>query len=82
MMTELTLKIPDELLERLQDEADLRQIPLDDLVQTAIVHYFDEDEPTKEEILAGIREAMQDVLDGRVRSAREFLDELEMDDNA
>lgn len=75
MMTELTLTIPDKLLERLQDEANFRQIPIDDLVQTALVHYFDEDEPTKEEILAGVREAIQDVLAGRVRPAREFLEE-------
>jgi predicted transcriptional regulator len=81
-MTELTLKIPDELLERLQDEATFRQIALDDLVRTALTYYFDESEPTKEEILAGIREGMQDALAGRVRPAREFLDELEMDDDA
>ena len=80
-MTELSLKLPEELLERLQDEAIQRQITLDDLVHTAIVHYFDEDEPTKEEILAGLREAMQDALSGNVRPARDFLDELEMDEN-
>jgi predicted transcriptional regulator len=81
-MSALILKLPNELLERLQDEATRRQVALDDLVKTAIIYYFDEDEPSKEEILAGIREAMQDALTGRVRPAHEFLDELEMDENA
>jgi predicted transcriptional regulator len=82
-MTELTLILPDELMNRLQDEAHYRQLSLDDVVRTAIIHFFDEDEPTKQEILAGLREAMQDALAGRVRPAHEMLDELdrEMDDN-
>ena len=75
-MIELTLTMPDDLIERLQDEAKRRHVTLDDVIRTAILHFFDEDEPTKAEILAGLREAMEDALAGRVLPAHEVLDEF------
>ena len=38
--------------------------------------YYDDDEPTDEEILTGLREAMLDVLTGNTRPADEVLAEL------
>jgi hypothetical protein len=75
-MSELILQLPDDILNRLQSEAARQQIPVGDLARAVIEQYLDEDEPTKEELLEGLRQALRDVRDGRVRPAREFLAEL------
>ncbi len=75
-MTELTLHLSDEMLERLRGEAERLNLPLDAVINTAIEVYLDDDEPTKEEILNSLRESMRDALAGRVRPAREVLAEL------
>jgi predicted transcriptional regulator len=75
-MSELTLQLSDEVLNRLQIEAKRQQIPLTDLVREVIESYLDEDEPTKEEVLADLREAMRDALAGRTLPADELIAEL------
>jgi predicted transcriptional regulator len=75
-MSELSLQLPDDVLTRLQSEAERRQVPLDDLVRVAIESYLDQDEPTRDAILESLRQAMRDALAGRVRPARAVLDEL------
>jgi predicted transcriptional regulator len=75
-MVEFTLNLPDDVLERLQSEAEERQVPLADLVQTAIEYYLDDDEPTNEEILEDLRQAFRDVRAGRTRPAQEVMDEI------
>lgn len=75
-MTELTLQLPDAILERLESEAQRQKTPLSDVVLTAIERYLDDDEPTKEEILDSLRQSMQDALAGRVRPVEEILAEL------
>ena len=75
-MVEFTIKLPYDVLERLQSEAERQQIPVDDVVQAAIESYLDNDEPTNEEILEDLRQAFLDVRAGRTRPAREALAEL------
>ena len=75
-MSELILQLPDEVVNRLQSEAERQQIPLNDLVREAIESYLDEDEPTKEELLEDLRQSMLDALAGRTRPADEVIEEL------
>jgi predicted transcriptional regulator len=77
---ELKLNMPDDLLATLQRAAESRDMPLDAMVVDLLKDYFDE--PTDEEILQGIREGMHDALTGNTRPAREFLDELDREDDA
>ncbi len=72
-MSELILQLPDEVLSRLQSEADRQQIPLDDLVRAAIESYLNDDEPTKDEILEGLRQSMADALAGRTYPADDLI---------
>jgi predicted transcriptional regulator len=84
-MMELTVKLPDEVLERLQNEAERLNVPLDVVVNEALECYLEDDaEPTKAEILASLRISMQQALAGNVRPADEVLDEIEREalDNA
>ncbi len=50
-MSELTLQLPEDVLARLQSEAERQHIPLDDLVRAA---------------LESLRESLHDALAGRV----------------
>jgi hypothetical protein len=71
-MSEITLQLPDSVLERLRDEALRLDLPLESVISTAILHYLDDDdEPNDEEILLGLREAMLDVFAGNTRPASE-----------
>jgi predicted transcriptional regulator len=74
---DVRLKLSDEVLEYLQRESENRRVPLDDVVSDVLADYFEE--PTKEEILAGIRQSMLDVLAGNVRPADEVLAELKQE---
>jgi predicted transcriptional regulator len=76
---DVKLKLSDEVLQYLQREADNRKISLDEVVSDVLEDYFDE--PTKEEILEGIRQSMLDVLAGNVRPADEVLAELKEEFN-
>ncbi len=78
-MSELTLQLPDDVMTRLQSEAERQQVPVDDLVRAAIETYLNDDEPTREAILEDLRQAMRDALAGRVRPARAVLSELRQD---
>jgi predicted transcriptional regulator len=75
-MNEVKLQLPDDVLTRLQTEAQRRQVPLEDVVRAALENYFDQDEPTRETIVENLREAMRDMLSGRIRPARSTLAEL------
>jgi predicted transcriptional regulator len=70
----VNLKLSDEVLAYLQREARARNRPLDDVVSDVLADYFDE--PTKDEMLAGLRQSMLDVLAGNVRPVDEVLAEL------
>ncbi len=48
-MSELTLQLPEDVLARLQSEAERQHIPLDDLVRAALESYLDKDEPTRKQ---------------------------------
>lgn len=71
-MSELTLQLPDDVVTRLQSEAERQQIPVDDLVRAAIETYLD-DEPSKEDLLAGLRQSMSDALAGRTYPADDLI---------
>lgn len=76
-MTELKLKLPDDIVARLQAEASRRNVSTDIIIGAALERYLDDDEPTKEEILNSLRISMQEVREGNVRPAHDVLDELE-----
>lgn len=79
-MRELTLQLPDDMLKRLQSAADSQHVRVVELVQSAIENYLEgEEEPTNEEILDDLREAMRDALTGKTHPARAMLDEIRKD---
>lgn len=80
-MSTLELNISEKMLKRLRDEANLRNLPLSDIVNVALEHYFEDDESTNEEILASLRQGMMDALHGNVRPAHDVLDEIEREDD-
>lgn len=77
-MTQINLNLPDEIMDYLQQEADKRSISLDEVVSEVLTDYFEE--PTHEELLAGLQRSLKQVLTGEYRSARDFLDELDTQD--
>lgn len=72
---ELRLNLSEEVLAYLQHEAIRRKVSLDVVVSEVLADYFDD--PTEEEILAGLRRSMEQALAGKGRPAREVLDEIE-----
>jgi len=68
------LKLSDEVLAYLRRESLARQVPLDEVVSDALADYLDE--PTKEDILERIREALRDGLAGKVSPVDGVLAEL------
>ena len=85
-MHQITVNVPDTLLAQLQREADSRELSLDAVVLNLLQDCFqdedgptDEDEPTKEEILADLREGFRDAFAGRVRPVDEVLAELKQE---
>ena len=78
---QITLNLSPEVLERLQEAAEARNLSLDVVINDAIQDYFDE--PTKEEILDTMRQSLHEGLAGQVRPVDEVLAELkaELDAN-
>ncbi len=78
-MTTINVQVTltEESLARLQREVEARQLPLDVVVSEALEAYYEE--PTNEEILANIQQALKDALAGEVRPAHEVLDEIEQE---
>lgn len=74
---EIKLKLSDEVLAYLQRESKNRKVPLDDVVSDVLADYFEE--PTHEELIAGLKRSLEQVLAGDYRPAREFLDEIDND---
>jgi predicted transcriptional regulator len=74
-MSELTLQLPEDVINRLQSEAERQHVPLNDLVRQAIESYLG-GEPTKDELLEDLRQSMLDALAGRTRPADEVIEEL------
>ena len=74
-IVDVQLKLSDEVLEYLQRESKNRNMPLDDVVSDVLADYFDE--PAHEELLAGLKRSLEQVVAGDYRPAREFLDELD-----
>ncbi len=71
-MTELTIHLPDELMERIRMKAENEQVSTDIIIRSALVTYLD-DEPSDEEILKSIEQSLLDVKEGRVRSYDEVM---------
>jgi hypothetical protein len=72
---EVKLKLSDEVLAYLQRESKNRKVALDEVVSDVLADYFDE--PTHEELLAGLQRSLRQVAAGDYRPAREFLDEID-----
>ena len=64
------------MLAQLENEAMRLKMPVESVINTAIEYFLTDDEPTDEEILVGLRQAMSDVLAGNTRPADEVLAEL------
>lgn len=71
---DLQINLSEGLLERLQGEAERRNVPLSEVVNLALEAYLDE--LTEEEILANFRQGLRDAFTGNYRPAREVLAEL------
>lgn len=74
MTIDVKLTLSDEIMEYLLREAENRKVSLDKVVSEVVEAYFDD--PTREELLAGLRTALLDVVAGNTHPARELLAEL------
>jgi predicted transcriptional regulator len=72
---DVKLKLSDEVMKYLQREASHRNMPFDDVVSDVLADYFDES--SHEELLAGLKRSLEQVVAGDYRPAREFLDEID-----
>lgn len=68
------LNLPDEVLARLRQESETRKVPLDVVVGEVLEDYYEE--PTNQEILAGLQESMREALAGDTVPLEEALAEL------
>jgi len=79
---ELTMLLPPEKLERLQEEAQRQQIQLPELVREVIEIYLQEideadfEDTPDEKIIADFKEAWHEAMTGQTRPAREVLEEI------
>jgi hypothetical protein len=56
---DVTLKLSDEVLAYLQRESHQRKVAFDDVVSEVLADYFDE--PTPEELMAGLKRGLQQI---------------------
>ena len=76
-MTTITLNVSDELYAKLQAQAEQQSMALETYILSALSDVAD-DEPTDEEILANLKQALLEAIRGDAgRSIHELLDELE-----
>lgn len=72
-MTEVTIQLPDELMERLRLKAEHEQVSAEMIIRSALAVYLDDDEPTDVDILNSIEQSLLDVKEGRVHSYEELM---------
>lgn len=72
---EVKLRLSNDVLAHLLRESHNRKIALDEVVSDVLADYFDE--PTYEELLAGLQRSLKQVIAGDYRPAREFLDGID-----
>jgi predicted transcriptional regulator len=80
-MSHITIELSETLMALLQAEAEKQQISVNTLIQDAIMEYLYGEEPEyedtpDEEILAGLREALEQLKRGEYRPAREAMAEI------
>lgn len=75
MTIDVKLHVSDEVMAYLQHEAENRKVSLDEVVSAVVADYFEE--PIREELLAGLKRSLEQVIAGDYRPAREFLDEID-----
>ncbi len=63
-------------MQRLSEEAQRRNMPLEDVISMVLLNFLEDDEPSDDEILAGLRQAMIDVRAGNTQPADQVLAEL------
>lgn len=72
---EVKLNLSDKVLDYLRRESQSRNLPLDEVVSDVLADYFDD--PTHDDLLAGLERSLKQVIAGNTRPAREFLDEID-----
>ena len=83
----LTVQLSAEAVKRLEEMAQEQHRPLIEFVQETLESVAlddDEDdyEDSDEEILAGLRESLEDMKAGRMRPIQELFDEIRKEDNS
>lgn len=78
-MAQITVQLPDDTLQRLREEAEREQLPLDTIVLAAVEIYLDGDETDTpdEEILADIRQSMHEVRAGQTLPVEDVIQLVE-----
>jgi predicted transcriptional regulator len=76
-MNEITLQLSDDILARLQTEADRLNKPINDVIHRAIASFLEDAYSTDTDILTGLRLGMQQALAGDYRPAHDVLDEMD-----
>lgn len=79
-MRELTIHLPESILERLENIAQDQHTPLEQVVQTVLSDFIEQEEdgidPTLDEILGMIEESEQEIKEGRVKTLDQVLAEI------
>ena len=79
-MRELTIHLPETILERLENIAQDQHTPLEQVVQTVLTDFIEQEEdgtdPTLDEILGMIEESEQEIKEGRGKTLEQVLAEI------
>lgn len=62
-MNDITIQISDNLLARLELEAQRLRIPRDALIRSILIHYLEGEDPTEDALLTDIRRQLIERLD-------------------
>jgi len=77
-MSPVTVQLSDETIRRLDEEAQRLNLPLEAVINRAIMVFLEDDDLTEAAIPASLRTGMQQALTGNYRPAHEVLDEIEV----
>jgi hypothetical protein len=78
-MAILNFKIPDEILKRVEAEAERQTISVPEIIHRAIDAYLGIDDSSEEELLGNIEKMIGESLAGEGRDADDVIEELELE---
>jgi hypothetical protein len=78
-MAILNFKIPDEILKRVEAEAERQAISVPEIIHRAIDAYLGIDDSSEEEFLGNIEKMIGESLAGEGRDADDVIEELELE---